>query len=94
VDAETLLAFHVSGFSIGGKDNEGVILSAQKTLKTGRTMGFNTPLVVFEDDSENAYAFMKDLETAVDNCRKEFAAYLGGKFKDDGQGKLFDEKNN
>jgi hypothetical protein len=92
IEEDTLNGFHVSGFTIN-KDDEGVTLSAQKQLKSGKMMGFNTPFVVFGDDSENAYKFTKELEIAVAECRDEFEAYLGGKFKDDSQGKLFDEKD-
>lgn len=91
VEADVVSAFHVSGFSVSNKDVEGVMLSAQKTLKSGKMMGFNTPLVLFDDDSENAYKFTKELDIAVAECRDEFQKYLGGKFKDDSQGKLFDE---
>lgn len=92
VEQTMIEQFHVSSFSISDKSDEGVILSAQRTLKSGKMMGFNTPLVLFTDDSENAYPFMKELEVSVAECRDEFEAYLDGKFKDDGQGKLFDEK--
>lgn len=90
VEVPLLQEFHVSGFSISEK-SEGVIITAQRTLSSGKTMGFNTPLVVFSDDSENSYKFSKELEIVVAECRDEFELYLGGKFKDDSQGKLFAE---
>jgi hypothetical protein len=92
ISDEVLANYHVSGFSMG-KDDTGVVITAQRTLKTGRTLGFNTPFTAFDDDSENAYPFRDDLKKEINKCRSEFELYLGGKFKDDGQLKMYDEKD-
>lgn len=93
VDAELYKDFKVTGFTLVGEDLEqGVILSARKTLKTGKTMGFNTPVQHFEDPSDNPYLFCDDLSECIDNCKKELTKYLEeGKFAPDPQIDMFEE---
>lgn len=82
-DADENLAadYHVSGFTIVGEDlTEGVILSAQKKLKTGRTMGFNTPIQLFQDPLVDPYPWGDHLKICIDACKSELAEYLDGKF--------------
>ena len=44
VDPELIKDYNASGFSISGNDQDLVILTAQKTLRSGKAMNFNTPL--------------------------------------------------
>ncbi len=93
-DTELVENFNVTGFTIVGEDeDEGVILSARKTLKTGKTMGFNTPKILLEDESETAYQFAKDLALCIADCKDQLTEYLNGKFAPDPQGTLFLDEN-
>lgn len=82
--------FHVSGFTrvAVDEDNEGVILTAQKTLSTGEVLTFNTPTKRFNSTMENVYPYMNQLQKAVENAIVEAELYLGGKYAIDPQGKL------
>lgn len=86
--------FTVSGFSLSGEgDKEGVILTAQKTLSTGKTMGFNTPLIRLQDASENAYPYVDELWECLDVCKSEIREYLKGNYGEEEQPELpFDVK--
>lgn len=88
-DQELTKNFNVTGFTIVGEDEvEGVILSARKTLKSGKTMGFNSAKIMFNDESETAYEFVEDLEQSIGLCKDELRNFLDGKHGDDVQGKL------
>lgn len=89
-DPELVKDFNASGFTISAskKGDEGLILTAQKTLSSGRTLGFNTPVIRLDDESENAYPFSKELSAAVDVCKDELTQYLNGVRGEDPQGKL------
>lgn len=93
VDEALAKDFNVTGFTLVGEDLEaGVILSARKTLKTGKTMGFNTPVQHFEDPSENPYPFCDNLVECIDTCKSELTKYLEGKFAPDPQISMFTEE--
>lgn len=78
--------FNVSGFTCIGEDEDaGVILTAQKTLKSGKTLGFNTPIIRFNDISENPYPRLDELLNSIDLCRAELKLYLSGKHAPDPQ---------
>ncbi len=88
-DAKHSKDFTVTGFTItGGDDDEGVILTAHKTLRSGKSLGFNTPIIRFEDESNTAYPFMEQLETAINECKDQLREYLNGKYAPDPQQKL------
>lgn len=91
-DPELTKDFNVSGFTLvaPGDDDEGVILTAQKTLKSGKILGFNTPIIRFGDESENSYPYLDDLSEDIDLCKREMKLYLEGTHEVDPQGKLFD----
>lgn len=74
--------YNVSGFSIVG-DNEGVIITAQRTLTSGKVMGFNTPIERFEDEGEYAYQFIDHLIEVIDTCKDELREYLNGKVSEE-----------
>lgn len=89
-DPEIIENFNVTGFTVAGaNDDEGVILSARKTLKSGKTMGFNTPKILLNTESETAYEFAEDLGLCVADCKDQLIEYLQGKIAPDPQGVLF-----
>jgi hypothetical protein len=81
---QQLKNFTVTGITIHGED-EGVNITAMKTLKNGKMMLFNCPLVRYEDNSENAYTFTDDLVDKVEAAKTEAKKYLDGKFAEDAQ---------
>lgn len=86
VNPDLVKDYTVTGFTITGKDdNEGVILSAQKKLKNDKSLGFNTPITRFQDESPNAYTFIDDLIDCIDDCRAAMKEYLSGKYAADPQ---------
>lgn len=89
-DADLMKNFNVSGFTIvaEGGDDEGVILTGQKTLKDGKKAGFNTPTLRFNDESENAYPHLEVLQKAIEVCKDEIRKYLNGEHAPDPQQKL------
>ncbi len=90
VNLELIQDVNVSGFTIvaEGKDNEGVILTGQKTLVDGKKANFNTPIMRFNDESENAYQHLEELQTAISVCKDEIRKYLNGEHAPDPQQKL------
>lgn len=86
---DDLINFHVSSFSTKGDDeDDSVVITGQKTLKSGKVLIFNTPSIKLADESENAYLFAEDLKSCIENARFEFREYLNGKQATDPQGKL------
>lgn len=86
VNPDLVSDYTVTGFTITGKDEtEGVIISAQKKLKSGKTLGFNTPTTRFESEGDGAYEFIDDLATCIDFCKSELKEYLNGKYAPDPQ---------
>ncbi len=80
--------FVVTGFTRTLGDDEGVMLSAYKTLRSGKILQFNTPLTRYEDGGEHAYKYMDKLIEDVSTCENELVQYLNGKNGPDAQGKL------
>lgn len=80
--------FHVSGVTIigSGTDDEGVIITAQKTLSTGKKMNFNTPLLRINDTGDKAYGHTDALIEQMGKLVGEADLYLGGKIAADPQG--------
>lgn len=88
-DPEKIKDFNVSGFTVVGEDkDEGVILTAQKTLKSQKILTFNTPTVRFNDESENAYPYLNELQSCIAVCKERVRDYLNGQHADDPQTKL------
>lgn len=87
---ELIKDFTVTGFSLSEskKNGGGVILTGHKTLLAGGILGFNTPIIRFGDESENAYPHMEELEAAIEVCKEEAIQYLNGAYAEDPQGKL------
>jgi hypothetical protein len=89
VNQELIKDFTVTGFTItGSEEDEGVIITAHKKLKNGKSLGFNTPTTRFSDESENVYPFMDQLIECVDNCKEMLTKHLNGEYGDDPQGSL------
>lgn len=86
---ELIKDYLVTGFTItGNEDDEGVIITAHKKLKSGKTMGFNTPVTRFSDESDTAYPFMEELILAVENVCDHLVKHLEGDYAPDPQGEL------
>lgn len=90
IDAEVTTDYNVSGFTVvaSGDHDEGVIITAQKTLKNGKSLGFNTPTTRYNDESENCYPYLDELAVSVDLCKQEVREYLNGNYAVDPQLKL------
>ncbi len=88
-DTDLIKNFTVFGFEV---DEEGVTLSARKTLITGKGLNFTPPKIKFNEKSEDAYPFIKNLTQCIDVCKDELTQYLNGKFAPDPQQKLFPEE--
>lgn len=85
-DTEKFSAFAITGFTIGGSDEkEGVILTGQKTLRTGKKMSFNTPQTNLNAEGEGAYVFIDDLWEKLREAKKQASLYLGGYYAVDPQ---------
>lgn len=70
------LKYNVTGFTIGGKDeNEGVTITGYKLLDSGGIVNFNTPFRKFESD----YVFASYLSSGIEVAKKEVFAYMQGK---------------
>lgn len=86
--------FSISGFTITGRkaEDEAIIITGLKTLRTGKKMMFNTPLVRLNDESANAYEYVDDLVEKLADVKSEAAKYIGGKFAPDPQQSLFENE--
>lgn len=83
--------YTVIGVSLKEGDNPGFVLTGQKKLANGKAVTLNTPFTRFEESEETGYKFINDLQGKLDRVVEEVKEYLGGKFADDPQGRLFDE---
>ena len=68
--------FHVSGFTLGGEDGEGVVLIGSIKLSTGKVLNLVTPFIEFYDGD---YAAADDLFTDIEVLTAEVKEYLNGK---------------
>ncbi len=74
----------VKGLTIGGDSEEGITISFERKLSTGRVLNLNTPFTKFNDD-QIKYKFDDDLQLCVEDLKKEVELYLGGKFGEGAQ---------
>lgn len=80
VDIPQIDKFKITGFAIAkGEDMAGVILSGQFTCMNGKPIGFNTPVIPFNEELFDGYPFLETLVNDINNCRNELKLYLGGK---------------
>lgn len=82
--ANTLDSIVVTGFVIGGDDEEtkGVTLIGRRTLKGNRVLNLVSPFIKFTDED---YADITDLAVAVSEAEAEAKEYLKGKITPDAQ---------
>lgn len=80
VNEDLIKDFTVTGFTIvtDKNENESVILTASKKLRTGKVMGFNTPAEMLLIKENDGYPFMEELIEALENSQAEFLAYYNG----------------
>lgn len=92
-DESLLEKFHVSGYSIGGKEEEeGITIKGYRTGKRGNTT-LNTPFTRFDSEDDKAYILIADLQEKLASLEFEVLKYLiEGKRAPDPQGSLFDEE--
>lgn len=86
--------FTVTGYSIGGEDEEsGFVITGYRTGSRGNTT-LNTPYIRFQQSEKNPYLLMNDLTSKIDVAESEVLKYLTeGKCSDE-QLDLFDGKKN
>lgn len=72
---DPLYKYDVTGFTLG-KDSEGVTISGNKSLESGKSININTPFIKWEDVD---YPFMKELLESVDLLKSEVYEYIEGK---------------
>lgn len=74
----------VKGISWGGDDGEGVTLSFERKLSTGRVLNLNTPFTKFNDE-QIVYKFDEELQEAIAAVEEKIEAYLGGEYGEGAQ---------
>ncbi len=76
-DHEIVKAITVSGFTIGGSDeNEGVTLIGQRALKSGQVLNLVAPFTKWESDYKYAADLYPEVAVAIQECLE----YLKGKY--------------
>lgn len=73
--------FDVRGIVIS---DDGIILTGQKMLSTGKILNLVTPLTGWDDD----YKFISELGEAIEECKHEAQEYLNGKMAPPAQQEL------
>jgi hypothetical protein len=69
--------YRVTEFKItGNASSEGVVLSGNRQLSTGKTISLTTPFIRWDNED---YKFVSDLAEAVENVREEVYQYYQGK---------------
>jgi hypothetical protein len=86
-DIDLILRYEVSGFKIGGKeDNVGVTIIGHKKLAGNKVMNLVTPFTKMDGE----YHYSNALEAALENCQREVEEYLNGKREPKSQLELFE----
>jgi len=92
-DPELTSRIVITSFSVGGKDEDpGLTISGYKILRSGKIFTTSTPLTKF-DQGEDGYDHIDNLISALDSAKSEVRKYLEGKYADDPQLDLFDDKS-
>lgn len=82
-----LVNYKVTAFKVSGTgDAQGVTITGQKKLDSGKILNLNTPFLKWEDE----YAYIQELRIAIGSCQSEILQYMEGKFAPDLPG-LFDD---
>jgi hypothetical protein len=87
-DHDDLDRYNVTGYHISGEDRDQIVLTGQKTLKTGKILTFNTPMLRMTDDGDSAYKFAPELHEAVEKCQDRVRDFLNGTVAEDPQGTI------
>ena len=74
---ETLSLFHVTGFTIFGKNDNGVILTGYRITEDGSQVTLNSPKIWFESEN-STYYFLANLKKELGLLCDEIQAYLDG----------------
>lgn len=86
--SEKLRKYKVTAFKITGTgDTEGIVITGQKKLATGKVVNLNTPNLKWEDE----YEYASELRITVQELRDEVIEYMDGKQAPDVQGRLFED---
>lgn len=82
--------FKVSGYSIGGKEeNQGITITGHVIVAfSGKACIVNSPFTMFDEGDETKYKFIDQLAEVVENIAMEARLYLEGKFKPEPQQEL------
>jgi hypothetical protein len=76
-NTEALEKFTVTGYSIGGKeDEEGIVITGMRKTKRGKSLSINSPFERIDLSPEARYILMDDLMQKVDKIETEVMAYL------------------
>lgn len=76
---QTVESFKVSGFHIGGKDeDQGVVIVGHRILPNGKAQILNSPFYRFNEDDASRYKFMDELQLALVDCEEEAKLYISG----------------
>jgi hypothetical protein len=67
----------VKSISLGGDEGEGLTISFERKLSTGKILNLNTPFTKYYEDTRG-YRFGDDLQLAVNDFIEEVEAYLKG----------------
>lgn len=88
---ELLKKFRVTGLSISDSGGEeGVVITGNKTLETGKVVNFNTPFTKYYDDMDG-YEYGEQLSEVVDALKSEVLEYMDGKQAQSNQLEMFGE---
>ena len=74
-DPKLLLALEVTGFSTSDGEKEGVTISGNRKIGTGKQVNMNTPHTAYNDDMDQ-YKYIDDLRAAIDGCCEECILYI------------------
>lgn len=75
-DSKEIEKFVVTGYSIGGhEDDHGITITGYRKGKYG-TVTLNSPFTRFEASDENKYSLLEDLLSKIDTIEEEVEEYL------------------
>lgn len=79
-DPELIKGFNVTGYSLGGdEEDRGIIITGHKLKSNGKAIIINTPFTRFIEAEESMYQFIDHLEYKISKVEAEVQLYLQGK---------------
>jgi hypothetical protein len=76
-DKDLIEKFVVTGYSIGGKeDQEGYNITGYRKTRRGKAVTLNSPFELFEQNPESQYILIGDLMSRIEAINKEVLLYL------------------